>query len=292
MSINSSVSSISTSSSLSNTSSSSKTTSSSDNSFKDEMAKVDQPKETKSTSEKKNEDVKVDSKEQTKDEKLTSTEKSSSKEKVSTNSLNQDNNNENALLNGNISINGSIQNLSEANNLLSNDILQMINNTTAVNSKNWSFGFESSSKQNNLSMNESDAQFFLNLTQTNDVSMNNVVAQAQNLLNSGVDSAEVRQNFQVSQTLLNALSEARQNNQPLRIDFDQNISVILRVGKDGSIAANFIPGDKVVEQYLKSNIESLKNIFEENDLPYTELSYSNSSKRENERRRNKQQGEQ
>ena len=92
---------------------------------------------------------------------------------------------------------------------------------------------------------------------------------------------------------MDALSKARETNQPLRIDFDQNVSVILRIGKDGAIAANFIPGDKAVEQYLRNNISNLRAVFNENDLPYTELSYSNSSKQQNERRRNQQkQGEQ
>ena len=66
-------------------------------------------------------------------------------------------------------------------------------------------------------------------------------------------------------------------------------SVILRVGKDGAIAANFIPGDKAVEQYLRNNIETLKNTFKENELPYSDLSYSNrGSKQQKENRRNKQ----
>ena len=68
-------------------------------------------------------------------------------------------------------------------------------------------------------------------------------------------------------------------------------SVILRVDKDGTLAARFIPGDKAVEQYLKSNIESLKASFKEQDLPYSDLSYSNSSKQQNKKRRDKQQGE-
>ena len=112
------------------------------------------------------------------------------------------------------------------------------------------------------------------------------------MINHGSEVAEVKQNAQVSQALLNALSEARENNQPLRIDFDQNISVILRVGRDGAVSAQFIPGDKAVEQYLKNNIESLKASFDEQDLPYSELSYSHSSKDQNQRRRQeKQQGE-
>ena len=112
------------------------------------------------------------------------------------------------------------------------------------------------------------------------------------MINNGADVSEVKQNVQISQTLLNALSDARENNQPIRIDFDQNISVILRVGRDGAISAQFIPGDKAVEQYLRNNIESLKSSFDEQDLPYSELSYSSSSKEQNQRRREeKRQGE-
>ena len=170
----------------------------------------------------------------------------------------------------------------------------MIENTVSVNDaslKNWTFGFEGDVKSN-LKMSESDADFFINLTQNENVNVQSITAQAQNMVNNGVNVTEVKQNVQVSQTLLNALSEARENNQPLRIDFDQNISVILRVGKDGAISAQFIPGDKAVEQYLRNNIDTLRASFDEQDLPYSELSYSNTSKEQNKRRREeKRQGE-
>lgn len=188
----------------------------------------------------------------------------------------------------------------DANMILSHNILEMVN-TNSVNTINGvsdvaiNTNIAADLTKSTVNMTESDAQFFLNLTQTegNDVSMQNVMAQAQTMVDNGASVAEVKQNVQISQTLLNALSKARETNQPLRIDFDQNVSVILRIGKDGSIAANFIPGDKAVEQYLRNNISNLRAVFNENDLPYTELSYSNSSKQQNERRRNQQkQGEQ
>ena len=136
-------------------------------------------------------------------------------------------------------------------------------------------------------MTQSDADFFINLTQKNDVSMQNITAQAQTMVDNGAEAREVKQNMQVSQTLLNALSNSRETNQPVRIDFDQNVSVILRVNKDGVISANFIPGDKAVEQYLRTNIDSLKATFAQNDLPYSDLSYSNrGSKQQKERRNN------
>lgn len=50
---------------------------------------------------------------------------------------------------------------------------------------------------------------------------------------------------------MDKLSESMKTNQPFRIDFDKDVSVIIKVNKDGSLAANFIPGDKAVEQYLK-----------------------------------------
>lgn len=188
----------------------------------------------------------------------------------------------------------------DANMILSQNIMEMVN-TNPVNTINElsdlskSANFASDLTKTTVNMTESDAQFFLNLTQTegNDVSMQNVMSQAQTMIENGTSVAEVKQNVQISQTLLDALSKARETNQPLRIDFDQNVSVILRIGRDGTIAANFIPGDKAVEQYLRNNISNLRAVFNENDLPYTELSYSNSSKQQNERRRNQQkQGEQ
>ena len=85
---------------------------------------------------------------------------------------------------------------------------------------------------------------------------------------------------------MDKLSESMKTNQPFRIDFDKDVSVIIKVNKDGSLAANFIPGDKAVEQYLKNNISFLKQRFDDQNLPYSELSYSNSRQQQQERRKN------
>ena len=181
------------------------------------------------------------------------------------------------------------------NSQLSNGIQEMVKSNSNISGLQFgevmqsSQGLSLSFSPSNISMSKADADFFVNLTKNNDVSVQNIMNQAQNLLNNGADVSQVKQSSQISQTLLNALMTAKENNQPLRIDFDQNISVILRVGKDGALAANFIPGDKAVEQYLRNNIESLKNTFRENELPYSDLSYSNrGSKQQKENRRNKQ----
>lgn len=264
---------------------------SSESSFKDEMDKVsstEKSKKNEKTSDKKND--KVDEVSQ-KDEKTTNTENNANQ--------NQDKNDAQSpadQLNGMVDFSnfGSLS-VSDANSMLTNDIAQMLNiNNTAVTGLAADMKVTASGMMNldysSISMTESDADFFINLTQKNDVSVQNITAQAQNMLNQGVDAKEVKQNVQISETLLNAINIAKENNQPLRIDFDQNMSVIMRFGKDGTIAANFIPGDKAVEQYLRNNIESLKNTFRENDLPYSDLSYSNrGGKQQKENRRNREQ---
>ena len=254
----------------------------SESSFKEEMDKV-----TTQTKDEKNNDVNA-KKDSNSDIEKSSNDKVKNEEKSEKNSTVDDTND----LNAQILLN-DLKNLSyfDVNNMLINDIQAMKESNIFTDIKDWTISL-GNNEQNVLKFSESDAQFFIKLTENNDISLNNITAQAQAMLNQGENPADVSQNFKVSQALLEALSQARQNNQPLRIDFDQNVSVILRINQNGAISANFIPGDKAVEQYLKNNIDLLKNTFEENNLPYSELSYSHSSKDQNRRRREQeQQGE-
>ena len=265
--------------------------SSSESSFKDEMNKV-------SSSENKKDEKNV---EKTTETKKTETSGNDAANKTQIEDQAQNNTSQNSL---NAELEASRfapMSMINVNSMLSNDIEQMVNNTNnsivqtnQIEAIEKSAGLSANSGlftldfTDNLSVSQSDAEFFVNLTQKNDVSVQNITTQAQTMLNQGADVKEVQQNVRISETLLNAINNARETNQPLRIDFDQNVSVILRIGKDGAIAANFIPGDKAVEQYLKNNIESLKNTFNENDLPYSDLSYSNRGSKQQKERRNNQ----
>ena len=256
-----------------------KKTDSSSSSFKDEMDKVSSENSKDKASDNKSDEV--------------AEKKNTEDNSIKDNIKNEEDDNNNLTINGQIEYEKfASMSLLDANSMLQNNIYQMTNREATVMTVELSSVEDNSNDSlmfNSLSMTQADAEFFVNLTQNNDVSMQNITTQAQNLLNQGTDVREVQQNVKISETLLNALNTAKENNEPLRIDFDQNIAVILRVGKDGALAANFIPGDKAVEQYLRNNIESLKNTFRENDLPYSDLSYSNrGSKQQKENRRNKQ----
>ena len=123
-----------------------------------------------------------------------------------------------------------------------------------------------------------DMHFLCNLAfylaQNTDMSMKSVAAEIANLAENNTQQAQ--KTAKVSATLMNALHEGLKTNQPFRINFDKDISVIIKINKDGSIAANFIPGDKAVEEYLKMNISTLRQRFDEQELSYSDLSYSRS----------------
>lgn len=142
-----------------------------------------------------------------------------------------------------------------------------------------------------FSMSDDDAIFFANLLSKTDMSMQSIAGEFQKSLQSG-KVEQVQKTAQVSSVLLEALSESMKTNKAFRIDFDNDISVVLRVDRDGNLNANFIPGDKAVEAYLRNNIPYLKQRFEEQNLSYGELTYSKHKRQENdeEKQNNKENG--
>jgi hypothetical protein len=288
MSINSTTSSIGASaaaSTVSNAQGSETKKTSSDSSFKDEMDKVSSKEPSENKDNKKVSDEKATNKSEDKiSEKNDIDTKNSDNEKKEYSGTTK-NNDENLKF---VSLS-----MNDANNMLTNDIQEMIITNVTEDVYNTDCkkdsGIINLDFSNSISMDEGDAQFFIDLAQNTTVTAQAVINQAHMALDNGAEISQVAKNVKISETLLNAINIARETNQPLRIDFDKNISVILRMGKDGSFAANFIPGNKAVEQYLKNNIELLKTTFDEKELPYTDLSYSNrGSKRQKEERNNQQ----
>jgi len=140
-----------------------------------------------------------------------------------------------------------------------------------------------------ISMSDNDAMFFANLVTKTDMSMQSIAGEFQKSLQPG-KIEQVQKTAQVSSVLMEALSESMKTNKPFRIDFDKDISVVMRVDRDGSLNANFIPGDKAVEAYLRNNISYLKQRFDEQNLSYGELTYSKHKRQEQdeERKNNKE----
>ncbi|MBR5554748.1 hypothetical protein IKU74_01920 [bacterium] len=124
-----------------------------------------------------------------------------------------------------------------------------------------------------FSMSDDDALFFASLVSKTDMSMQSIAGEFKKALQAG-NIEQVQKTAKVSSVLLEALADSMKTNKAFRIDFDKDISVVMRVDKDGNLNANFIPGDKAVEAYLRNNISYLKQRFEEQNISYGELTYS------------------
>ena len=167
----------------------------------------------------------------------------------------------------------------EGQNLLSMNIQNLLNTKDLMSTVNSATTID----YDVINMSDDDANFFANLVQNTDMSMKDIATQVVESNN-----AQTAKSVQVSSVLMEKLADSLRTNQPFRIDFDKDVSVIIKVNKDGSLAANFIPGDKAVEQYLRNNISSLRQRFDEQNLSYTQLSYSNSRQQQQQRRQNKE----
>ena len=65
-----------------------------------------------------------------------------------------------------------------------------------------------------------------------------------------------------------------ETNKPIRLDFDNDVTVILKLDREGKIQAHFIPGSSEVESYLKNNISCLRQSFDDEEINYSHLGYS------------------
>ena len=171
-----------------------------------------------------------------------------------------------------------------------NDIVKFIdaNLETASSKKTSKSNSASAAKkaeEKAIKMTEADAKFFQNLVENNSQVAQD--AKATDMANQAtLKDIEETHSAKVSKSLLNALKESQETNKSFRVDFDKNLSVILKVNRAGKISAEFLPGDAAVEQYLKSNIPLLKQKFNDEGLEYENLSYRDQSRKDKEEKRN------
>lgn len=129
-----------------------------------------------------------------------------------------------------------------------------------------------------ISMTIEDVEFFANVVDANLNNNNNSIEIEETTLKSA----------KVSNALLEMLNDSKNTGRPVRVDFDNNISVVMQVTKDGKLNARFYPGDKAAEEYLRQNIQSLRNQLDSKEIEYDNISYkernnqnNNKNKRQN-----------
>lgn len=131
-------------------------------------------------------------------------------------------------------------------------------------------------KYDSVVMNQADVEVFATLVDKGEVNLNNLAPEA------------AEKSVQVSKTLADMLAKSKETQQPLRIDFDNGISVIIKISRDGKVSADFLPSTQIAETYLKENLPLLKQRFDEKNLDYNEL--NRREKREQNREQNQKKG--
>ena len=112
-------------------------------------------------------------------------------------------------------------------------------------------------KFDEILVSKADVDFFTNLVENG----------------SAVMTHETAKSAGVSKTLADMIAKSMKDNQPIRINFDNDISVIIKIGRDGKISADFLPSSQVAEAYLKENLPLLKQKFDDNNLEYDSLNH-------------------
>lgn len=132
---------------------------------------------------------------------------------------------------------------------------------------------ETIAKFDEIAMTKNDVEFFAKLVENNGNNLN---------------AKEVANSSQVSKTLADMLAKSMNDNKPIRINFDNDISVIIKISKDGKISADFLPSSQIAEAYLKENLPLLKQRFDDNNINYDELNHR--EQKQNDRNDNRKKG--
>ena len=130
---------------------------------------------------------------------------------------------------------------------------------------NLDFGSEFDIDSSKIGVN--DAIFFVNLLNQNNI-INYTVED--NKISLNVDDKTIK----ASNSLLNMLHSSIETKKAIRLDFDRDVTVILKLDKEGKILTHFIPGSFEVESFLKQNIPCLKQRFDDAQINYSQIAYS------------------
>ena len=194
----------------------------------------------------------------------------------------------------NIEFNENVQLMPEDSELLSSvnakfsEVLSSQYSNLIQNPQEIGTLFDSDYTFDSISMSLNDALFFVNLAHEGQFS----VETAQNGDFKSLIQTDVAQNIvskkavEVTNQLTSLIEKAQNTQKPVRISFDNDVSVVLKIDKHGKVTAEFIPGSVEVESYLKNNIASLRQRFDEQNLPYNDLFYRQTG-RQNKDRNNK-----
>jgi hypothetical protein len=130
-----------------------------------------------------------------------------------------------------------------------------------------------------------DIDFLKTCFENPSIVLNNINSQnfQVNLAIQNSDGQVSYKSFDVSKGLFNLIEYSFKAQKPVRLDFNGDSSVILKMNKAGKLTAEFISNDEAMAYVLKSSIPSLKNKLDSEGIPYEEIFYNDNKQNKNKR---------
>lgn len=137
-------------------------------------------------------------------------------------------------------------------------------------------------------MNKNDIDFLKQVIDGKEISFNGISPDLSRIEVKTSDDTfgKVYKTQDISKGVFEIVDKAYNTQKPVRLDFDANSSVILKVDKEGKLSAEFISSDKTMAQAIQSNLSVLKSRLDEQNLPYKDISYRNNERGGNNQNKN------
>ncbi|OGI00091.1 MAG: hypothetical protein A2Y25_04170 [Candidatus Melainabacteria bacterium GWF2_37_15] len=141
------------------------------------------------------------------------------------------------------------------------------------------------------SMRKEDIQFLKLCAEKTEISIDSITPKDMqvsyiNPQEEGVQQVSYK-TLNFSKGLFNLVEYSFNTQKPVRLSFEGDSAVILKINTDGKLTAEFISNDAAMEYALKSSIPALKQKMDAEGLPYEEIYYRDDNKNQNKNKRDK-----
>lgn len=130
-------------------------------------------------------------------------------------------------------------------------------------------------------LSEEDVNFFKVFSENKNLVINEINPKENQVSFNTVDNNAQQVSYKsvnLSKGLFNLIEYSFNTNKPVRLDIQDQSSVILKVNTEGKLSAEFITGNPAIEYALKSSIPSLRQKLDSEGIPYDNISYRETKK--------------
>ncbi len=153
--------------------------------------------------------------------------------------------------------------------------MRSIDNTSLLNDTRKLFNAEREKRISLNSLSKDDIEFFKFCSEKNELTINEINPKNSNISFAALDSANQvsYKSINFSKGLFNLIEYAHKQQKPVRLDFQGDSSVILRISQKGRLSAEFVSNDTAMEHILRNNIPNLRTRLDSEGIPYEKIYY-------------------